>query len=348
MKFTVGQIAELLQGSVEGHKEEEITTVAKIEEGHKGALSFLANLKYEEHIYHTQSSAVLVDKNFMPQKPLQTTLIRVENAYQAFTQLLHLYQEFTQNQLPKGLEHPCFVHPSATIDKDTIYVGAFAYIGQGAKIGKNVRIYPHAYIGENVQIADHSILYAGVKIYKDTQIGASCIIHAGAVIGADGFGFAPQNDGSYHKIPQIGNVIIEDDVEIGANATIDRATMGSTLIKKGVKIDNLVQIGHNVVVGENTVMAAQVGVAGSTKIGKNCLFGGQAGLAGHLEIADAMKISGQAGLTKSFYKKGEAVLGAPAMNQLEFAKCFSYFKNMPKLWPALEKWQKETLKKLEK
>jgi UDP-3-O-[3-hydroxymyristoyl] glucosamine N-acyltransferase len=329
MEFTAATIAGFLKGEIEGNPDTRVNTVAKIEEGHAGALSFLANLKYEEYLYTTGSSIVLVDKNFLLRKPTQTTLIRVENPYETFSQLLEIYQK--NLIIPKGLEQPCFVHPTVEIDLETIYLGAFSYIGAQSKIGKNVKIYPQVYIGEQVEIQDNCIIYAGAKIYGETKIGKNCIIHSGAVIGSDGFGFVPTENGIYKKIPQIGNVILADNVEIGANTTIDRATMGSTHVGIGVKIDNLVQIAHNVNIGKNTVIAAQTGIAGSVKIGESCMFGGQVGISGHLTIADEVKIVAQSGISKSFLKKGAVIQGTPAMDNLSFNKSYVYFKKLPQL-----------------
>jgi len=303
MKFSAQQIAELLQGKVEGNPEVEVNKLAKIEEGEVNSLSFLANDKYAQYIYTTDASIVIVNNDFqLEQKVKDTcTLIRVENAYECFAQLLEVYDQYTNNKL--GVEQPSFIAESAKIG-NTPYVGAFAYISDSAVIGNNVKIYPHTFIGENAVIGDNTILYAGVKIYRDSVIGKNCILHAGTCIGSDGFGFAPKSDKNYKKLPQLGNVVIEDDVEIGANCCIDKATLGSTVVKQGTKLDNLIQIGHNSVIGENTVVVSQTGIAGSTTIGKNCMIGGQVGIVGHIEIADEVKIAAQSGVQSySNYRK---------------------------------------------
>jgi UDP-3-O-[3-hydroxymyristoyl] glucosamine N-acyltransferase len=331
MKFTVKQIAHLLNGEVQGDDSLIINQLSKIEEGKKGDISFLANAKYEHFLYSTNASAVIVSQDFEPKKDFSTTLIVVKNAYIAFSQLLEEYQKIL-NFSKKGIEHPVFVGENTTIGKD-IYQGAFSYVGKNCQIGENVKIYPQVYISDNVSIGDNTILYAGVKIYENCIIGNHCVIHSGAVIGSDGFGFAPQADGTYKTIPQLGNVIIEDNVSIGSNATIDCATMGSTIIRKGAKIDNLVQIAHNVEIGQNTVIAAQSGVAGSTKIGKNCVIAGQVGINGHITIADETKIGGQAGVTKSIRKTGVSKTGTPALELNEYLRAMSVFRKLP----ALEK-----------
>ncbi|MFN3316798.1 MAG: UDP-3-O-(3-hydroxymyristoyl)glucosamine N-acyltransferase, partial [Raineya sp.] len=303
MQFTILQIAQILGGEVEGDANALICNLGKIQEGKAGDIAFLANPKYENFIYTTQATAVIVSKDFQPKQSVSATLIRVDDAYTAFSKLLETYEKMI-SAAKKGIENPSFIHENAVLGED-LYVGAFAYIGEKAKIGSNSKIYPHTYIAENVVIGENTIIYAGAKIYKNCIVGNNCIIHAGAVIGSDGFGFAPQADGSFQTIPQIGNVVIEDDVSIGANTTIDRATMGSTIIKKGAKIDNLVQIAHNVVVGENTVIAAQAGIAGSTEIGSNCMLGGQAGLAGHIKIANKTIVGAQSGLGGNIEEEGQ-------------------------------------------
>lgn len=342
MEFTANQIASLVQGTVEGNGDVKISTFAKIEEGHEGAISFLANIKYLPYIYETKSSAVLVKNDFVPEKPVSTTLIRVADPYATVAHLLTMVQQMTTPK-PTGVDSLCSVAEGVELPDD-VYVGAFAYIAKGAKIGKGARIYPHAYIGEGVSVGDDSIIYSGVKIYHGCKIGARCIIHAGAVIGADGFGFAPLPDGSYEKIPQIGNVVLEDDVEIGANTTIDRAMMGSTRICKGVKLDNLIQIGHNSVVGEWTVMAAQTGVAGSAKIGEHCMMGGQVGIAGHLEIGNRVQIAAQSGLHRGV-SDGERLIGSPAEDLRDFGRQIINVKNLPKLAARVKELEKE-LKRL--
>lgn len=338
MEFTANQIASLVNGTVEGDGEVKISTFAKIEEGHEGAISFLANIKYLPYIYETKSSAVLVKDDFVPEKPISTTLIRVADPYATVAHLLTMVQQMTTPK-PTGVEQPCYVAEGVELPDD-VYVGAFAYIGKGAKIGKGARIYPQAYIGDGVSVGDDSIIYSGAKIYHGCKIGSRCIIHSGAVIGADGFGFAPLPDGSYEKIPQIGNVVLDDDVEIGANTTIDRAMMGSTRIAKGVKLDNLIQIGHNSAVGAWTVMAAQAGVAGSAKIGERCMIGGQVGIAGHIELGDRVQIAAQSGLHKGA-ADDERLFGSPAMDMREYGRQAINVKNLPKLTARVKELEKE-------
>ena len=327
MEFKAQSIADFLGGTVEGDVDAVVSDVAKIEEGKPGTLAFLSNPKYNKYLYETDATIVIINQDFEPEGQVKPTLIRVPDAYKAFASLLELYQQAKVNK--SGIENPSFVDSSATLGKDN-YVGAFAYIGKNVRIGNFVKIYPHVYIGDNTVIGNDTILFAGVKIYEDTKIGNACIIHAGAVIGSDGFGFAPMPDGTYKKIPQVGNVILEDLVEIGANTTIDCATMGSTIIRKGTKIDNLVQIAHNVEIGENTVMAALTGIAGSTKVGKNCRFGGQVGVAGHITVGDNVNIGAMSGVNSSI-KSNRTVLGAPAMEIAQAAKVFAIFRNLPTL-----------------
>ncbi|MEZ5103699.1 MAG: UDP-3-O-(3-hydroxymyristoyl)glucosamine N-acyltransferase [Draconibacterium sp.] len=338
MDFKVTDIAKFLNGEVVGDETIRVTSVSKIEEGKPGTLAFLSNMKYENYIYSTNASVVLVSKSFVPKSEIKATLIKVNDAYQAFASLLDLYIQ-TKTSIKKGIEQPSYINESATYGTD-IYVGAFSYIGKNVKIGDNVKIYPQVFIGENVKIGDDCILYAGVKIYDDSIIGNRCILHSGVVIGSDGFGFAPQNDGTYKKIPQIGNVILEDDVDIGANTTIDCSTMGSTIIRKGVKIDNLIQIAHNCDIGENTVMAAQTGIAGSTKVGKNCVFAGQSGAAGHITIGDKVTVAAQSGVIKSV-KENETIWGTPAIPIKDQMRALSVFKNLPKLQNEVFQIQKE-------
>ncbi len=337
MEFIAANIAEFLQGTVEGDENTSVSNVSRIEDGQPGTLAFLANPKYEKYIYETKASIVLVNKDFKAEHDVPCTLIRVDDAYQAFASLLNLYQQYQEQK--SGIEQPSFIDSAATVGED-IYLGAFAYIGANAKVGDKVKIYPQAYIGSNVTIGKNTTIYAGVKIYDNTVIGDNCIIHAGAVIGADGFGFAPTDDGSYQKIPQLGNVILEDDVEIGANTTIDCSTMGSTIIRKGAKLDNLIQIAHNCEVGENTVMAALTGIAGSTKVGKNCIFGGQVGVAGHLTIEDKVTIGAMAGITNNV-KSGKIMLGAPAMEHDKTLKAFVIYRKLPQMREQLIELQKE-------
>jgi UDP-3-O-[3-hydroxymyristoyl] glucosamine N-acyltransferase len=337
MQFTAQQISDLLQGTIEGDSSVIVNKLAKIEEGTEGSLSFLANPKYAPFIYTTKSSIVIVNKNFVAEEPVQLTLIRVDDAYKSFAKLLEVYNEVLQNK--KGIEEHSFVSPSAQTGKD-VYIGAFAYAGDNVKIGNKAKIYPHVYLGDHVEVGENTVIYAGVKIYTQCKIGANCTIHAGVIIGADGFGFAP-NEGDYKKVPQIGNVIIEDNVEIGANTTIDRATLGSTIIRKGVKLDNLIQIAHNVEIGENTVIAAQTGIAGSTKIGRHVMIGGQVGMIGHITIADNVKIAAQSGVGTSITTPGEIVQGSPAFNIADYKRVYVVFKKLPLLEKKIDELEKE-------
>ncbi len=338
MNFKATEIATFLNGEITGNGDVAVSNVSKIEEGKPGTLTFLSNLKYENYIYKTNASIVLVNRDFVPREKINATLIKVDDAYQALALLLDLYEQ-ARMSTKIGIEQPSFIDETATIGED-IYIGAFAYVGKNCKIGNNVQLYPQVYIGDNVTIDNNCILYSGVKIYHDSIIGKRCIIHASTVIGADGFGFAPQKDGNYKKIPQIGNTILEDDVEIGSNTSIDRGTMGSTIIRKGAKIDNLVQIGHNCEVGENTVMAGQVGLAGSTKIGKNCQFGGQVGSGGHITIGDNVAVGAQSGIKKDA-KDGEILFGSPAIPIKDAMKSISVYKNLPTLQRDVTQLQKE-------
>jgi UDP-3-O-[3-hydroxymyristoyl] glucosamine N-acyltransferase len=337
MEFTAQTIAQFLGGTVEGDPEVKVSTVAKIEEGHPGALSFLANPKYAQYIYNTQSSIVLVNNDFVAESLIKVTLVRVANAYEAFASLLQMYAQAKPQK--KGIETPSFIHSSAKVGEN-LYLGAYAYISENAKVGNNVKIYPNVYIGDNVKIGDNTIIYPSVTIYEDCVIGKDCVLHAGSVVGADGFGFASGEDTNYKKIPQIGNVIIEDHVEIGANATIDRATMGSTILRKGVKIDDHVHIAHNVEVGENTVMAAQSGIAGSSKIGKNCMFGGQVGIGPHLRIANGVKAGAQAGIPSDIKKENSIVLGSPASEISLQRRSMAVYKNLPELRSRISELEK--------
>lgn len=330
MEFSALQIAGLLGGEVVGDENVKVNNLSKIEEGKPKTLSFLANPQYTPYIYTTDASIVIVNKSLVLDKPVKSTctLIKVENAYESFAKLLELYNQFTTNKT--GIEQPSHISKSATLGKDC-YVGAFAYIGENVQIGNNVKIYPQCYIGDNVFIGDNTTLYAGVKVYYGCTIGKDCTIHASTVIGSDGFGFAPNAENNYKKVPQIGNVIIEDHVEIGSNTSIDRATLGSTIIRKGVKLDNLIQIAHNVEVGENTVMAGGAFIAGSTKIGKNVMIGGQAGVIGHLKVADGVKIAGQSGVGSNIDKEGEIVQGSPAFAIGEYKRAYVLFRGLSKL-----------------
>ena len=336
MKFTAKQIANILEGVVEGDEEILVNKLAKIEEGETGSLTFLSNPKYTSYIYSTESSITIVNKDFIPEKPISTTLIKVDNAYEAFSKLLEYYNMVKLNKA--GIEQPSFIDASASYGEE-IYVGAFSYISAGVKIGKNAKIFPNVYIGDNVTIGDNIVVFAGAKIYSDTVIGNDCVIHSGAIIGADGFGFTPNEQGVYKKVPQIGNVIIGDNVDVGAATTIDRATLGSTIIREGVKLDNQIQIAHNVEVGAHTAIAAQAGIAGSTKIGKHCLIGGQVGMAGHLTIGNNVKIQAQSGIGRNV-KDGEAIQGSPSFGYSDFNKSYVHFRNLPsivKTVHALEK-----------
>ena len=336
MEFSAQEIANVLSGIVEGNPDVRVSNFSKIEEGKPGTLSFLANPKYEHYIYDTEASIVLVNQDFIPAKALKTTLVKVENAYSSLAVLMNLVESAKGNK--SGIASTAFIAESAIVE-DGCYIGNFAYIGEKVTIGKGCKIYPQTYIGDHVSIGENTIIYPHVTIYHDCHIGKNCILHAGAVLGADGFGFAPEGD-SYKKIPQLGNVIIEDDVEIGANTTIDRAVMDSTIIRKGVKLDNLVQIGHNVEVGDNTVMAAQVGIAGSVKVGKHCMLGGQAGLAGHIKIADNVSLGAQAGVI-SDVKEGRALLGAPAIDSKQFFRSSAVFGKLPDIYRTIGELQRE-------
>jgi UDP-3-O-[3-hydroxymyristoyl] glucosamine N-acyltransferase len=328
MEFTARQIADFLHGKVEGDPQIKVSGFSKIEEGKPGTLSFLSNPKYTKYIYESNADIILVNNNFEPEHPIKATLIRVENAYEALAKLLTLVEQFTQRKT--GISDKTDISDNTKIGKEA-YIEAFVSIGKNVVIGDNVSIYSGTHIGDNVTIGNNVVLYAGVKIYKDCVIGNNCIVHAGTVIGSDGFGFAQATDGVYNKIPQTGNVILEDDVEIGANTTIDRATMGSTVIRKGVKIDNLVQVAHNVEIGENTVIAAQTGISGSTKIGKNCILAGQVGLAGHLTIADKTIIAAQTGVPNSVKTSGQILMGYPAIPLRDFQRSAIVFKNLPEM-----------------
>ena len=337
MKFTAQQIADILEGDVVGNPEEEVSKLSKIEEGEKGSLTFLSNPKYNPYLYTTNASITIVNKSFVPEKDVTTTLIKVDNAYKSFSKLLEFYNEVKNNK--SGIEQPSFISESSKIGNNE-YIGAFTYIGENVVIGDNVKIYPNCYIGDNTTIGDNCVLFAGVKVYSETQIGNNCKIHSSSTIGSDGFGFAPDENGEYKAIPQIGNVIIEDNVDIGSGSTIDRATLGSTIIRKGVKLDNQIQIAHNVEVGKNTVIAAQTGIAGSTKIGENCMIGGQVGIVGHLVIGNGVKIQAQSGITKNL-KDGDTVQGTPAFGYSDFNKSYVYFRNLPKIAATVNKLEKD-------
>jgi len=338
MEFNAKTIAGFLKGEIEGDPDVVVNNIAKIEEGKPGDISFLANPKYEQYLYTTKSSIVLVNKSFISSTKVNATLIRVDNAYDAFASLLQLVVQ--SKPVKKGIHPTAVIEPSASIGED-VYIGPYAYVGENCKIGERVLLFPHVYVGDNTVIGNDTVLNPGVKVYHECRIGQKCVIHAGTVIGSDGFGFAPQSENEFLKIPQIGNVVIEDNVEIGANVAIDRATMGSTVIRKGVKIDNLIQIGHNVEIGENTVMAGQVGIAGSTKIGRNCMFGGQVGIAGHLKIADGTKIGAQSGIPGDVKKENSILLGYPAIDHRDFLRSSILFKRLPEINTRIEKMAKD-------
>lgn len=329
MQFTAAQIALIINARVEGNPEAAVSSFGKIEEAREGQLAFLANPKYEDYLYSTGASVIIVNELQELKEAINATLLRVPDPYSAFATLLSTYQEMVAQQMT-GIQEPTYISKTAILGEN-IFVGAFAYIGENVRVGNNVKIYPNVYIGNNVHIGDYSILHPGVRIYHDCVVGRNVSIHAGTVIGSDGFGFAPQSDGSFKKVPQIGNVIIEDNVEIGANSAIDRATMGSTLIKSGAKLDNLIQVAHNVEVGHNTVIAAQAGVSGSTKIGNNVMIGGQAGIVGHIQIADNAKINAQSGVSKSIKIPNTAVTGSPAFDYTSALRSQAVTRNLPEL-----------------
>ena len=343
MEFSAKQIAQMLEGRVEGNENAVVCKLCKIEEGEKGGLSFLANPKYNHYLYSTKASIVIINEDFEPEEEIKTTVIRVKDAYSCFAKLLEIYNQYRLNK--NGISSLAFIDKQAEIAED-VYVGEFAVISKGAKIGKGSKIYPHVYIGDDVKIGENVTLFAGVRIYHDTVIGNNCILHSGAVLGADGFGFAPLADGTFKKIAQIGNVVIEDDVEIGANATIDRATMGSTKVMKGTKIDNLCQLGHNVVIGQSTAMAAQTGVAGSTKIGSNCFIGGQVGFSGHIKVGDRCSIGAQAGII-SDVKDEARIIGSPAIDAKAYMKSYVYFRKLEQMKNKIDNLEKR-LAELEK
>lgn len=336
MKFTAEQIAGILDGEVFGNPDAEVYKLAKIEEGTEGSLTFLANTKYSNYLYSTNATIVIVNKSYEPENEVRATLIKVDDAYSSFSKLLEYYNQI--KLMKSGIEQPSIISEGVTYG-DNLYLGSFCYIGKNVRIGNNVKIYPNSFIGDNVTIGDNCVFFAGVRVYSETEIGNHVTIHSGSIIGSDGFGFAPQEDGSFTKIPQIGNVVIEDYVEIGSCSTVDRATLGTTYIRKGVKLDNQIQVAHNVEIGENTVIAAQTGIAGSTKIGKNCMIGGQVGIAGHITIGNYVKIQAQSGIGKSL-KDGEVVQGSPAFNYGDFAKSFVHFKNLPKIVNEIEELKK--------
>ena len=336
MKFTANQIAGILEGTVEGNDDAEVSKLAKIEEGTPGSLTFLSNPKYTSYIYNTKATITIVDESFVAEQKVTTTLIRVPDARKAFSKLLEYYNMVKFNKT--GIEQPSFIADSAKYGNN-LYLGAFSYISKEVKIGNNAKVFPNVFIGDNVTIGDDVIVFSGAKIYSDSVIGDRCVIHGGAIIGADGFGFVPNEKGEYDKVPQIGNVIIEEDVDVGAGTTIDRATLGSTIIRKGVKLDNQIQIAHNVEIGEHTAIAAQTGIAGSTKIGKHCLIGGQVGIAGHLIIGDKVRIQAQSGIGRNI-KNGVAIQGSPAFNYTDWNKSYVHFRNLPKIVDRLDAIEK--------
>lgn len=340
MKFTAEQIAGVLEGEVVGNPQAEVDKLSKIEEGKEGSLTFLSNPKYNNFIYTTEATITIVNKTFTPEQQLKTTLIKVDDAYMAFSKLLEFYDQ-ARKASKQGIE-PHTVITEGSKYGENFYLGSFSYIGANVSIGDNVKIYPNSFIGDNVVISNNVTIFAGAKIYSETVIGNNCTIHAGTVIGSDGFGFAPNNDGSYKKVPQIGNVIIEDDVEIGACATIDRATLGSTIVRKGVKLDNQIHVAHNVEIGENTVIAAQTGIAGSTKIGKNGMIGGQVGISGHLTIGNNVRIQAQSGVARNI-KDDEVLQGSPTFGYSDFSKSYVHFKNLPKIIAEIDELKKQIL-----
>lgn len=341
MKFTVKIIADITNGTIEGDENAEVFSLSKIEEGGEGTLTFLANPKYNHYIYETSATACIVSADFVVEHPLKTTLIRVPNAYMAFAQLLEAYNSMKPNKV--GISKSACIDSSAIIGENC-YIAEFVSIGENCKIGKNVKLFPQTVIGDSVIIGDNSTLFAGVKIYHECVVGKECTIHAGTVIGADGFGFAPQEDNEYKKVPQIGNVIIEDRVEIGANCCIDRATLGSTIIRRGVKLDNLIQVAHNVEIGSNTVIAAQSGIAGSAKLGKNVMIGGQAGISGHITVADDVKIGAQSGIPNNIEEQGAVIMGSPGFDASLYKRVFILFKRLPELYGRISDLEKKAKK----
>lgn len=342
MEFTAKAIAEFLKGEIVGDPEVKVNNIAKIEEAETGTLAFLANPKYSKYLYTTNASIVLINKDFKPEKDVASTIIKVDNAYESFAKILELAEQ--GRPVKQGISSLAYIDESAKIG-DGVYIAPFVFIGEDAVIEDNVILNPHVFIDDNVTIKEYTKLNAGVKVYHECVIGKNCIIHAGAVIGSDGFGFAPDENNVYRKIPQLGNVIIEDNVEIGSNTSVDRATMGSTYIRKGAKLDNLIQIGHNVQIGENTVMAGQSGVAGSTKVGKNCQIGGQAAIAPHIQIADSVKIAPKSGVPNTIKEEGSIVMGSPSFNIREYQRSFIVFKQLPDLYKRIKELENE-LKKI--
>lgn len=341
MEFTLNQIAHILKGEVRGDGNQKINTLAKIQEAKPGQIAFLANPKYEQFVYTTQASAIIVARDFQPRKEIRSALILVDDPYSSFTVLMEQYHKLISFQ-KTGVEQPSYISESATMGVNA-YRGAFSYVGNHTRIGDNVKIYPQVFVGDDVIIGNNVILHPNVKIYARTRIGNNCVIHAGTVIGSDGFGFAPQEDGSYKTIPQMGNVVIEDDVTIGANSVVDCATLqgDSTIIRQGVKMDNLIQIAHNVEVGKNTVIAAQTGISGSTKVGENCMIAGQVGIAGHLVIANQTSLGAQAGVSKSITEEGQRLLGYPAIDIKDYFRSYAVYKKLPDIAHRLRDLEKK-------
>ena len=336
MKFSAKQIAEFIQGTIVGDENATVHTFAKIEEGIPGAISFLSNPKYTSYIYDTQSSIVLVNKDFEPEREVKATLIKVDNAYESLAKLMTLYEQSHPKRT--GIDPLAYVAPTAKIG-DNVYLAPFACVGDNAEIGDNTELHPHATVGRNAKVGNNCILYTNSNVYHDCIVGNNCILHSGSVIGADGFGFAPTPNG-YDKIPQIGIAILEDDVEIGANTCVDRATMGATIIRKGVKLDNLIQVAHNVEIGSNTVIASQTGIAGSTKVGEWCMFGGQVGIAGHIKMGDKVNLGAQSGVPGSI-KSGQSLIGTPPIEMKNFFKSSAVFKKLPEMYMELNNLKKE-------
>ncbi len=337
MEFTASQIAGILEGEVVGNPEIAVHKLSKIEEGMAGSLTFLANPKYTPYVYSTKASIIIVNRDFTPEQRLNPTLIKVDDAYKSFSKLLSYYNQVKFNKT--GVESPVFISESARYG-DNFYMGAFSYLGNNVTIGHDVKIYPNVYIGDNVTIGDRTVVFAGAKIYSESVIGKDCVVHSGAIIGADGFGFAPNENGEFSKVPQTGNVVLEDHVDVGAGTTIDRATLGSTILRRGVKLDNQIQIAHNVEIGEHTVIAAQTGIAGSTKIGRRCMIGGQVGIVGHIVIGDRVKIQAQSGISRNI-KDDEVLQGSPALGYADYNKSYVHFKNLPKLVNRIENLEKQ-------
>lgn len=336
MEFTASQIAGILEGDVEGNPEVAVHKLSKIEEGEAGSLTFLANPKYTPFIYRTEASIIIVNRDFVPEQELKSTLIKVDDAYKSFSKLLAYYNQVKNNK--SGIENPVYISDSAKYGEG-LYLGAFSYVGSNVTLGANVKIYPNVYIGDNVTIGDNSVVFAGAKIYSETSIGRDCVIHSGVILGADGFGFTPDENGEFSKVPQTGNVVLEDYVDVGAGTTIDRATLGSTVLRRGVKLDNQIQIAHNVEIGEHTVIAAQTGIAGSTKIGKHCMIGGQVGIVGHISIGDRVKIQAQSGIGRNI-RDDEVLQGSPALNYGDYNKSYVHFRNLPRLVQRIEDLEK--------